>query len=549
MAARLIGPWTVKTEDFTLEAGVMKAAGNNRVEVTGIVGGQPVHLDRIVLSSADERTKFAKAMAGHVSTDSRQAIDNSLIALSGEIRKDVLNAQAQASADEAEADGREGPHQGRLLEFADVDPWPDQVDGGELLDDIVATIKRYAILPDGAAEAIALWVVHTYTMDSWWVSPFLTIHSPLKRCGKSTVLKIAAALVHRPISTANITPAALFRVVEKYKPTMLFDEAQEWIDIPNSELRAILNAGHYREGAKTFRCEGDDQNVVSFSTWAPKLIALVGNLPDMMMDRSIVVSMRRKRSDERVDRMNGHTFDRLLLPLRRRCVRFVADNAEDFEQPEHFDGISSDRAIDNWSPLLTIARTAGERWLAAARAVAVQMSDGEEVGDESPGLALLADIRAVFDDLGATFVPSKTIVETLNKLEERPWGERRRGQGISASWLTKQLKPYIAPPPKRERLEIGGERKQMRGYSRDWFHDAWARYLRPEASQCHNVNSDGPKRDVSVAEAGKPVTLTKVGDLSNSSTTTGCVTPVTHAGLFSAPRSTQGRGNDDAERF
>jgi hypothetical protein len=47
--------------------------------------------------------------------------------------------------------------QGRAVEFADPDPWPEAVDGAALLQDLVCTVSRYVALPAHAADAIALW--------------------------------------------------------------------------------------------------------------------------------------------------------------------------------------------------------------------------------------------------------------------------------------------------------------------------------------------------------------------------------------------------------
>src|SRR5690348_10594066 len=55
-----------------------------------------------------------------------------------------------------------GKAQGKLSLPPPV-PWPDPVDGAALLDDIAETFRRHLILPRGAAEAIALWVVHTHS--------------------------------------------------------------------------------------------------------------------------------------------------------------------------------------------------------------------------------------------------------------------------------------------------------------------------------------------------------------------------------------------------
>jgi hypothetical protein len=69
-----------------------------------------------------------------------------------------------------------------------VEPWPRDVSGADLLDDLKSTFEKYILLPPGAAEASALWVLHAWTMDAGDISPFLVLSSPTKRCGKTSML-------------------------------------------------------------------------------------------------------------------------------------------------------------------------------------------------------------------------------------------------------------------------------------------------------------------------------------------------------------------------
>ena len=51
--------------------------------------------------------------------------------------------------------------QGRAVKINDVLPWPESVDGDLIATTLAAAAKTYAVLPDVAADAIALWVLHT----------------------------------------------------------------------------------------------------------------------------------------------------------------------------------------------------------------------------------------------------------------------------------------------------------------------------------------------------------------------------------------------------
>jgi hypothetical protein len=122
-------------------------------------------------------------------------------------------------------------------------PWPDPIDGAALLTDLEAAIVAHAVLPGGAAVAMALWIVHTHCLAAAAITPRLAIVSPTKRCGKTTVLKLLGALASKPLAAASLTPAVLCRVVEAFSPTILVNEAATFL-ADQDELRGVLNAGH-----------------------------------------------------------------------------------------------------------------------------------------------------------------------------------------------------------------------------------------------------------------------------------------------------------------
>jgi hypothetical protein len=90
---------------------------------------------------------------------------------------------------------------------------------------MAATFSRFLVLSAEAADAEALWCLNTYAYDAAGVLPNLCISSREKRCGKTRNLEILACLVQRPLHTAQITPAALYRTIDRHHPTLLIDEA------------------------------------------------------------------------------------------------------------------------------------------------------------------------------------------------------------------------------------------------------------------------------------------------------------------------------------
>jgi hypothetical protein len=187
------------------------------------------------------------------------------------MRANMLDKLVQAER----PDDDEGK-QGRAISFPAPEPWPEPIDGATLLDSVAETIRRYIVLPDHSRDAAALWVLHTYLIDHFLVSPRLAIRSPCKQCGKTTLLDVLACLVLRPLPTANVTSSAVFRVVEAHRPALLVDEADTFLR-DNDELRGVINSGH-RRGGSVLRTVGDDHQPRAFSTYSACAIALIGNL-------------------------------------------------------------------------------------------------------------------------------------------------------------------------------------------------------------------------------------------------------------------------------
>ncbi len=349
------------------------------------------------------------------------------------------------------------------------EPWTDPVDGAALLDEIRAYYERYLVLPDHAAEALALWTLGTYVYDVFRIWPKLLVTSPEKRCGKSTLRETMEAMARQAMPTSNITPAALFRTIDLAKPTITIDEADTFL-ANNEDLRGIINSGHARKGAFVIRCDGDDNQPKRFSTWAPMAIFMIKLPADTIVDRSIVIQLRRKLPGERVERLPLY-LDERCLPIRRRCVRWAEDNAEklkraDPDMPQH----GNDRALDNWLPLFAIAEAAGGEWTVKVRLA----FNGLETLDEDDGIGplILRDIRTVFTERRIERMFSRELVDALIEIEESPWAEWRRGKPLTQNSLARLLKPFGIRPK-----EIRTGPDHAKGYELNQFLDAFARYI------------------------------------------------------------------------
>lgn len=410
------------------------------------------------------------------------------------------------------------PGQGQLLTLRDPEPWPDAVDGPAVLNTIAQTFLRFLALPAGAADALALWTVHTFALDAALVSPVLAVVSPEKRCGKTTLLKLLSALVARPLHTAGVTPAALFRCVERFVPTLLLDEA-DTVFRDSEELRAVVNASHDRASACVLRTVGEDHDPRAFSTWCPKAIALIGKLPGTLTDRAVVVSMRRRRPEESVERLR---LDRLsdLAPLRRQALRWAKDHLATLREADAtVPDALNDRAADNWRPLLAIADQAGGEWPARARQSALLLSESAAGEDDAPAVLLLADIQGYFKEQEVDRVATADLLAHLTGLETRPWPEWKQGRPLTARQLAGLLNRFGVVP---HTIRDGGV--TMKGYLLSDLGESFSRYLPPsDPSHRHNPHGDRVSAELSSVT---PELLLRMEEPPNSLRTNG-VTDVT----------------------
>jgi putative DNA primase/helicase len=409
--------------------------------------------------------------------------------------------------------GKEEDGQGQAVRIPDVTPWLEPVDGDFVATALAAAVKTYAVLPDHTADAIALWVLHTWVMNSFTTSPRLAVTSPTKGCGKTTVLRFLNKVARRPKRAGSLSPSALFRVVDMFQPTILLDETEKYIE-HGGDLHALLNEGHCK-GGTVLRVLGEKLELREFGVFGAVAFARNGALPDDLEQRSIVVEMQRRRPDEALAELRDDRCPSLEM-LARKCARWAEDNAGELKDADPDMGGLINRAADNWRPLFAIADAIGSDWPERARSAALALMPNEA---DSQGSVLLTDIKTIFDDRDRDAgewtdrIFSETLAEALATIEGGKWAEYGKSRKpISKNQLAQLLKAFNVAPAS---VRVGS--KSLKGYYRHQFEDVWMRYLGRgvhETSQRHNPSATGtssmfphvtPETDVTDEKCQKPL--------------------------------------------
>jgi Protein of unknown function (DUF3631) len=353
-------------------------------------------------------------------------------------------------------------------------------DGASVLDAVRdEALTRYVVFPSAeAADAVTLYAAATHVQAELEFAARLVIKSPVKRCGKTRLLDVLAALVRKPLLTSDISAAALVRSIsETDPPTIMLDEADATFgkalkgDEKAEHLRGILNAGFGRDRPYT-RWDVTIRDLEDCPTFAMAVLAGIGSMPDTIEDRAIIISLRRKTAAEPVRKYRIRRDKPRVKATGDRLAEWAATIAAQAgkAEPDMPAGLD-DRAEDVWEALLAIADLAGGDWPARARRAA-QVLAGAGAADYTLPERLLADLRDVFGS--ADKLHGETILAELCKIDEAPWRDWY-GHALNHRDLAGLLKPYGVHSAD---VKVGGINK--RGYRRADLHEPWSRYLPPE---------------------------------------------------------------------
>lgn len=359
--------------------------------------------------------------------------------------------------------------------FADVEQWDEAIAPAQLLDDITNAILRFIVLDKHQAQTAALWVAACWFVNEIQCAPIALINAPERACGKTQLLTVLGKLAPRSAQASGISPSVLFRMIEAYQPTLFIDEI-ETILKDNEELRGLINAGHTRDSAYVWRsiAKGDDFEPKRFTVWGMKAIAGINaiKLAETVTSRAIVFELRRKRQDEKVERLRQAEAG-FFETLARKLARFSEDYSSQVKQARPvLPNELGDRDQDNFEPLLQVATVAGGHWLDTATNAALKLA-GAMQSPMSSANELLADIQEIFDAKKIIKISTSDLISALCEDTEKSWATYNRGKPLSPRQLSNKLKDYgIAS--KTLRLN---SYETAKGYEADQFNDAFSRYL------------------------------------------------------------------------
>jgi hypothetical protein len=205
-------------------------------------------------------------------------------------------------------------------------------------------------------DVYTCFVLASWRLEDFKVVPYLFFRGPLSS-GKTRALECLQHLCYRAILAASMSPAALFRVLQAWHPTLLLDESEIYNKENMIEALAILNSG-YRKGQMAIRiieAKKGNLQIGQFDTFGLKAVAGTEELAATLQSRCIITPMSRAVRQVRlfINEEKAQSIINKLLQYRfNNLGSKAAFPAEEFSKNT---GISNGRVIELFISLFQVA--------------------------------------------------------------------------------------------------------------------------------------------------------------------------------------------------
>ena len=151
----------------------------------------------------------------------------------------------------------------------------------KLVYDLMVFIRRFVVLTPEQLLVSALWILHTHTVEAVEETPYLSVTSPERRCGKTRFMEVMEQFIWRPWLCVLPSEASIYRKLNMEHSTLLLDEVDTIYGRVTKDkyegLRALLDAGS-RRGVHVTRAIGVTGKLETFDVFGPKILAGIGAL-------------------------------------------------------------------------------------------------------------------------------------------------------------------------------------------------------------------------------------------------------------------------------
>lgn len=159
-----------------------------------------------------------------------------------------------------------------------------------LLAEVRAYLHRYVDLPDVFEAIAAHYVLLSWVYDAFNELPYLRFRGDFGT-GKTRALLAIGSICYKPFFASGAsTVSPIFHVLEAFRGTLVFDEADFRFSDATASLTKILNNGNV-QGMPVLRTMSSHQrelNPQAFRVYGPKLLGMRGRFSDVALESRFI---------------------------------------------------------------------------------------------------------------------------------------------------------------------------------------------------------------------------------------------------------------------
>ena len=195
-----------------------------------------------------------------------------------------------------------------------------------LLSDIERHIYKHLDVSPNYLKFAAYYVLLSWVYDRFHTLPYLRALGDTG-CGKSRFLDVIGGLCYKSISASGcVTPAPIYRMLKKWRGTLVLDEADMKNSDEYSEIVTILNCG-FEQGRPVIRATKDNPDQIQIlPVYGPKIFATRRRFKDVALEARCLTEILRETDRDDIAPVLNRQFHAEQRELRNKLLLFRLRN-------------------------------------------------------------------------------------------------------------------------------------------------------------------------------------------------------------------------------
>lgn len=333
----------------------------------------------------------------------------------------------------------------------------------DLTEDIAAFIRRYLEVSEHFERIASYYILLTWVYDAFKELPYLRFQGDYGT-GKTRALLTVGSLCYKAFFASGAsTVSPIFHILDAFRGTLIFDEADFRFSDEKAEVVKILNNGNV-DGLPVLRTIQNRQrefNPQAFKVFGPKIVAMRGGYEDRALESRFLtetMGARGLRGDIPINLPDEHRHEALMLRNKLLLFRFRNRSAAKLN-PAYVNPALEPRLNQILVPLLSVIKDDKLRGEISTMGADMQRSLLDDRGQsvEAQVLEVLIELMARAEAAPVTLNEiNATLAECYGAEFERPVTNRwlgsiiRKRLGIT-TYKTNGV--FAVPMTEREKVE------------------------------------------------------------------------------------------------